>query len=75
MRKRKSERARHPSGHREFRLRGTQTLYLWHTDDAGKRHCVALTCPADIVATRVMVSATEGIQWRIGAMPDASDLH
>jgi hypothetical protein len=69
MRKKRSERAHKTCG-KMLRIRN-QTLFVEFTDESGASHKVAIDCPPDLDATRVMITCTPGVKWYYGS--DALD--
>lgn len=60
-RKPKSLRSAKKSGHQEVKLSGLRIMYLKVENAFGETERIALTVPADITSTRVVVSYTEGV--------------
>lgn len=60
-RKPRSLRPSRKSGHEEVKLSGLRVMFLQMENAFGEMERIALTVPADITSTRVVVSYTEGV--------------
>ena len=65
-RKPRSQRASSKPGHREVKLSGVRTMVLRVRNEDGEIETIAITVPADLTSTRVVVSYTEGVEVRFG---------
>lgn len=68
-RKRRSMRPKQRAGHREVKLSGQDTLYAYCTDASGQKQMIVLTVPPGLMNTKVMVSTTAGMVWKVGPPP------
>ena len=60
-RKPKGLRPAKKAGHQEVKLSGIRIMYMQIENAFGETERIALTVPADITSTRIMVSYTEGV--------------
>ena len=67
-RKPRSQRASSKPGHREVKLSGVRTMVMRVRNEAGELETIAITVPADLTSTRVVVSYTEGVEVRFGVV-------